>query len=144
MPYRYSVVGEARLESENRGSAIFSVFPFRLKRLRLERLDTFEPVEIKRGKGIPSTAGILKDISQNGARISLVQGTELPNLVEIEFQLLGLIVQAHIRWRRNNEIGVQFEKPIDLDQMPLRFHRSRADVVVSYFESNRAKLKKAG
>ncbi len=137
------LIGEARLTSENRGSEIFSVFPLRLKRSRLARLDAFEPVEIKCGKGLPSTAGILKDLSRSGARITLFQAAELPSSIEIENHLLGISVQAHIRWRRDNDIGVRFEKPIDLDQMPLKHHRSRADVVASYFKSNRAGSKKA-
>jgi len=135
-------MSKARLMSENRGGAMFKAFPFRIIRPRLQRLDTFEPVGIKCGNGFSSTAGILKDISRNGARISLIEEAELPKLVEIEFQLLGLIVQAHVRWRRKNDMGVQFEKPIDLDQMPLRLRRNRAHVVVSYFESDRAKSKK--
>jgi len=142
MGYRYSEISEARLASENRGSAIFSAFPFRLKRSRLERLDSFEPVGIKCGKALPSIAGVVKDISRNGARITLFQAAELPSSIEIEFQLFKLSVQAQIRWHRKNDIGVQFEAPIDLDQMPLRLQRSRADVVLSYFESNRAKSKK--
>ncbi len=138
MPYRYSVIGGARLTSETRGSEIFSAFPFRLKRSRLARLDAFEPVEIKCGKGLPSTAGILKDISRSGARITLCQAAELPSSIEIENHLLEISVQAHIHWRRDNDIGVHFDEPIDLDKMPLRLHRSRADVVASYFKSNRA------
>ncbi len=141
MAYRYSVIGEARLTSENRGSDIFSTFPFGLKRSRLERLDAFEAVEIECGNGLPSTAGVLKDISQNGARITLLQAAELPRSIEIEFQHLALSVQAHIHWRRKNDIGVRFEKPIDLDPMPLRPRRSRFEVVASYFKSNRAGLK---
>ncbi len=117
---------------------IFSTFPFGSKRSRLARLDVFEPVEIKCGKGQPSIAGVLKDISQEGARITLFQPAGLPDFVEIDFQLLTLSVEAHIRWRRNNDIGVRFEEPINLDQMPLRLHRSRADVVASYFKSNRS------
>jgi len=143
MVYRYLEISEARLASENRGSAIFSAFPFRLKRSRLERLDSFEPVGIKCGKGLPSAAGILKDISRNGARISLTQAAKLPSSIEIEFHLLGLSVQAHIRWRRKNDIGVQFDKPIELDQTPFRLRRSRTEVVASYFKSNRAGPKKA-
>ena len=127
-----------------RGRAIFSTFPFRSKQLRLERLDAFEPVGIKCGKGLPSTAGVLKDISRYGARITLFQAAKLPKLVEIEFQLLGLGVQAHIRWHRKNDIGVQFEKPIDLDQTPFRLRRSRTEVVASYFKSSHAGSKKVG
>ena len=138
MAHRYSVISEAWLTSENRDRAIFSTFLFRSKRLRLKRLDTFEPVRIKYGKGLPPTAGILKDISRNGARITLFQAAKLPKLVEIEFQLLGLSVQAHIRWHRKHNIGVQFEKPIDMDQTPFRLRRSRTEVVASYFKSNRA------
>ena len=136
MPYRYSVVGEARSTSENRGNMIFSAFSFRSKLKRPERLDAFEPVEIKCGKGLPSTAGVLKDISRNGARITLVQAAKLPSSIEIEIQFLAINVQAHIYWRRNNDIGVQFEEPIDLDQMPIKRHRSMADVVASYFNSD--------
>ena len=139
MPYQYSVIGGARLTSENRGNAIFSTFPFRSKRSRLERLDVFEPVGIKCGKGLPSMAGILKDISQTGARITLSQAAKLPSSIEIEFHLLGLSVQAHIRWHRKNDIGVQFENPVDLEQMPLRLCRSSADVVASYFKSTKAR-----
>ena len=142
MAYRHPAVSETRLTSENRGSAMFRAFPFRIIQPRLQRLDTFEPVGINCGNGFSTTAGVLKDISRNGARILLAQGTKLPNLVEIEFHLLGLVVQAHIRWHRNNEIGVRFEKPIELNQMHLRFRRNRADVVLSYFESKRAKSKK--
>jgi len=121
-----------------RGRAIFSTFPFRSKQLRLERLDAFEPVGIKCGKGLPSTAGVLKDISRYGARITLLQAAELPSSIEIDFQHLGLSVQAQIHWRDKNDIGVRFEKPIDLDQMPLRPRRSRFEVVSSIFKSNRA------
>ncbi len=130
--------------SENRGRAIFSAFPFRLKRMRLERLDAFEPVEIKCAKDLPSTAGVLKDISRNGARITLFQAAKLPSSIEINFQLLEISAQARIRWRRDNDIGVQFEEPIDLDQMPIKRHRNRVDVVASYFKSNGAGPKKAG
>ncbi len=143
MPYRYSVVGEARSTSENRGSEILSAFPLRLKRSRLARLDAFEQVEIKCGKGLPSTAGVLKDISRSGARITLFQAAELPSSIEIEIQLLKISVQARIRWRRDNDIGVQFEEPIDLDQMPLKRRRNRADVVASYFKSDRTGSDKA-
>jgi len=88
-------------------------------------------------------AGVLKDISCSGARITLSQAAKLPSSIEIEFHLLGLSVQAHIRWRRKNDIGVQFENPVDLEQMPLRLCRSSADVVASYFKSNRAGPKNA-
>ena len=143
MPCRYPVICEARFTSYNRDSAIFSIFPFRIRRSRLQRLNAFEPVGIKCGIGLPSPAGVVKNISRNGAGITLFQATELPKSIEIEFQLLGLNVQAHIRWRRDNDIGVQFEEPIDLEQMPLQLRRSRADVVASYFKSNRAGPKKA-
>ncbi len=122
---------------------IFSTFPFGSKRSRLARLDVFEPVEIKCGKGQPSIAGVLKDISQEGARITLFQPAGLPDFVEIDFQLLTLSVEAHIRWRCNNDIGVRFEEPINLDRMPLRLHRSRVDVVASYFKPKRAGPKNA-
>ena len=88
-------------------------------------------------------AGVLKDISHSGARITLSQAAKLPSSIEIEFQLLGVSAQAQIRWHRKNDIGVQFEEPIDLDQMPLRLRRSRTEVVASYFKSNRAGPKKA-
>ena len=140
---RYSVIGKARLASENRGCAIFITFPFRSKRLRLKRLDAFEPVGIKYGKGLPSTAGVLKDISRKGARITLFEGAELPPSGEIEFQILGLSVQAQICWHRKNDIGVRFEKPIDMDQTPFRLRRSRTEVVASYFKSSRAGPKNA-
>ncbi len=124
--------------SENGGSVFFRNFPFGSKQSRLARLDVFEPVEIKCGKGQMSIAGVLKDISPEGARITLFQPAGLPDFIEVDFQLLTLSVQAHIRWRHNNDIGVRFEEPINLDQMPLRLHRSRADVVASYFKSNRS------
>lgn len=103
----------------------------------------FEPVGIKSGKGLPAMAGVLKDMSCSGARITLSQAAKLPSSIEIEFQLLGVSVQALVRWRRNNDIGVKFENPVDLEQMPLRLCRSSADVMLSYFNSNHAGPKKA-
>ena len=132
-------MSEARLTSKNRDSAILKAFPFRLKRSRLEeRLNAFQPVGIKCGNGLLTASGIIKDISRNGAGIWLFEAFELANSIEIEFQLLEFSVQAQIRWHRNDDIGVQFDEPIDLDQIPLQLHRSGPDVMLSYFELDRA------
>lgn len=85
---------------------------------RKPRISAFEVVEIKNGNGLPSSIGVVKNISENGARITIFEADRLPARFEMWLPSAGLGASARIRWRWKNDIGVRFRKPINLDPMP--------------------------
>ena len=56
---------------------------------------------------------LIRDFSSTGARLELLGSTELPASFELYFPLKQATFQAHVRWRREDELGLSFETPIE-------------------------------
>ncbi len=85
---------------------------------RKQRITAFEVVEIKDKNGAPSGIGVVKNISEYGARITIFEAEQLPAKFELWLPGARLGAHARIRWRLGNDIGVHFRKPIYLDLLP--------------------------
>ncbi|HEX2724581.1 MAG TPA: PilZ domain-containing protein [Beijerinckiaceae bacterium] len=56
---------------------------------------------------------LIRDFSATGARLELSGATELPASFKLYFPLKQATFPAHVRWRRDNELGLSFETPIE-------------------------------
>lgn len=55
---------------------------------------------------------IIKDVSETGARLRLAgESAILPTDFELVFVTEALTYPVHLRWRRNQEAGVEFSGP---------------------------------
>ncbi|WP_295555413.1 PilZ domain-containing protein [uncultured Hyphomicrobium sp.] len=52
---------------------------------------------------------LLRDASQTGARVRLVQPCELPDRVTLVSQMEKINAQCVVVWRRGNDLGLKFE-----------------------------------
>jgi PilZ domain len=51
---------------------------------------------------------LVRDISSTGARITFAGEVSMPDKIELYIPQKQKVVQAHVQWRRSNEIGVDF------------------------------------
>ena len=57
------------------------------------------------------TACLVRDLSEDGARIILSQTVTIPDLVELEIPQREQVLIARVEWRRADEAGLSFSKP---------------------------------
>jgi len=53
----------------------------------------------------------VRDLSETGARLRVVQGQAVPSRFDLIVESDGLDVPCAVVWRRGEEIGVAFERP---------------------------------
>lgn len=51
---------------------------------------------------------VIKDISATGARLKVADPSQVPGAFELVARDRGIDRPAHVRWRKNNEVGVSF------------------------------------
>ncbi len=64
---------------------------------------------------------IIKDISENGARISVESADALPDRLILKLDYTGVRRRARIAWRRDQEAGLSFA----LEEAPKSFQRNK-------------------
>jgi hypothetical protein len=74
-----------------------------------QRSRTFLKAEIDLNGGLSTLGCIVKDLSETGARISVSEGIALPETFRIHLPKPDRWVQATVRWRRGEYIGVHFD-----------------------------------
>lgn len=52
----------------------------------------------------------IRDFSEYGARLQFPSPVTLPDPVELEIPARDLTLQAHVRWREDDEVGVSFDQ----------------------------------
>ena len=57
------------------------------------------------------TACLVRDLSEDGARIVLSQSVTIPDVIELRIPQREQTVSARVRWRRADEVGLSFCKP---------------------------------
>ena len=57
------------------------------------------------------TACLVRDLSEDGARIILSQTITIPDLIELEIPQREQTIIARVEWRRADEAGLSFCKP---------------------------------
>ena len=57
------------------------------------------------------TACLVRDLSEDGARIILSQTVTIPDLIELDIPQREQTVIARVEWRRADEAGLSFSKP---------------------------------
>jgi hypothetical protein len=87
--------------------------PFRKRPVRVR---VQQPALIVSGR--EAAAGMLLDISQQGARVACEAGLAQDQQVRLEIAGLPAIV-AKIRWRRSGAVGLVFETTFKLDELAL-------------------------
>jgi PilZ domain len=55
-------------------------------------------------------ACLIRDLSEDGARIILSRTVAIPDLIELHIPQRELTVSAHVQWRRADETGLAFRK----------------------------------
>ena len=73
------------------------------------RSRTFLKAEIDLNGGLSTLSCIVKDLSETGARILVSEGIALPETFRIHLPKPDRWVQATVRWRRGEYIGVHFD-----------------------------------
>jgi PilZ domain len=58
---------------------------------------------------------MIRDLSEDGARIALSQTVALPEMIELDIPQRELRRRARVVWRRNDEVGLCFSQA---DRMP--------------------------
>ncbi len=54
---------------------------------------------------------MMMDVSENGARLIVVNAHEMPDHFTLFLSKMGARRQCHVMWRRPRELGVQFDLP---------------------------------
>jgi PilZ domain-containing protein len=57
------------------------------------------------------TACLVRDLSEDGARIVLSQTITIPNVIELQIPQREQTLSARVQWRRADEVGLSFSKP---------------------------------
>jgi len=57
------------------------------------------------------TACLVRDLSEDGARIVLSQTITIPDVIELQIPQREQTLSARVQWRRADEVGLAFCKP---------------------------------
>jgi len=57
------------------------------------------------------TACLVRDLSEDGARIVLSQTITIPDVIELQIPQREQTLSARVQWRRADEVGLSFSKP---------------------------------
>lgn len=82
------------------------------KKRNAERYPSFGRAEILDVEGRPIQECLIKEISQTGAYIITEDPKLLPEACEVWIPHLKLTVKAHVRWRKKNRAGLEFDRPV--------------------------------
>jgi PilZ domain len=80
------------------------------------------------------TACLVRDLSEEGARIVLSQTITIPDVIELQIPQREQTVSARVQWRRADEVGLSFCKPETAttpreDQLIKRIAELEAEIV---------------
>ncbi len=81
------------------------------------RLPSFGRAEILDTEGRPVQQCLVNEISRTGANITPDDPKTLPEVCEIRIPHLNLNLTAHVRWRKKNRAGLEFDKPIEASRL---------------------------
>ena len=56
-------------------------------------------------------ACLVRDLSEDGARIVLSQTITIPDVIELQIPQREQTLSARVQWRRADEVGLSFSKP---------------------------------
>jgi len=76
------------------------------------RVPSYGRAQILDIEGRPVQQCVVKEISRSGANIVANDPKSLPRDCEIWIPHLNLSVKAHVRWRKKDRAGLQFDKPL--------------------------------
>lgn len=80
--------------------------------------------------GRPAIPCVVRDVSVNGARIEVPEGTWLPYVFTLVVEAMGLQVGCEIRHRNGGSVGILFaHKPAVTEDEPAPASTTAADVV---------------
>lgn len=57
------------------------------------------------------TACLVRDLSEDGARIVLSQTITIPDVIELQIPQREQTLSARVQWRRADEVGLSFSRP---------------------------------
>ncbi|HEX4767371.1 MAG TPA: PilZ domain-containing protein [Lichenihabitans sp.] len=77
-------------------------------RRRSYRKKTYLAAFATRGGDHPSLFCMVRDLSPQGARLSLLDGRTLPDTLDLEINGRAKRLHARVVWRRDDEVGVIF------------------------------------
>jgi hypothetical protein len=94
-------------------------------------------------------ACLIRDLSDDGARIILSQTVAIPDMIELHIPQRELTVSAHMQWRRADEIGLAFSKAVAAtspreDQLIKRIAELEAEIDTLQRAIKRLKRAKTG
>ena len=94
-------------------------------------------------------ACLIRDLSDDGARIILWQTVAIPDMIELHIPQRELTVSAHMQWRRADEIGLAFSKAVAAtspreDQLIKRIAELEAEIDTLQRTIKRLKRAKTG
>jgi hypothetical protein len=75
------------------------------------RSRTFLKADIDINGGLSRLSCIVKDLSDTGARLAVSDGILLPDTFRLRLSKPDRWVQASVRWRRGEFVGVHFDEP---------------------------------
>jgi hypothetical protein len=94
-------------------------------------------------------ACLIRDLSDDGARIILSQTVAIPDMIELHIPQRELTVSAHMQWRRADEIGLASSKAAAAtstreDQLIKRIVELEAEIETLHCTIKRLKRAKTG
>ena len=78
---------------------------------RFPRVHGSEAVEVFADEASKPVIGVIRDISETGARIRIATARELPDNILLSSPSAGTRRRATIRWREDTSIGIHFDEP---------------------------------
>ncbi len=76
------------------------------------RVHGLEPVQVYAGKNSTPVTGVIKNISETGTHIRIVDAESFPERVYLSSSSIGEKRPALVRWRDETNIGVHFDEPL--------------------------------
>ena len=76
------------------------------------RVHGSEAVEVFTEDSPKPVIGVIRDISENGARIRIATAMELPDRILLSSPTAGERRRATIRWREGTSIGIHFDESV--------------------------------
>ena len=102
-----------------------------------ERYPTFEAVEIMSEEGSLIGTATLRDISKSGALMQINVILSFPERIMMRIPRLNRTVEASIVWSNSGEMGIRFDRDVDLAMFAMKLEQ-REELVGKYFKRMRA------
>ena len=95
------------------------------------------------------TACLVRDLSEDGARIVLSQTITIPDVIELQIPQRQQTLSARVQWRRADEVGLSFSKPdtattLRENQLLKRIAELEAEIATLQRTINRLKRDSSG